>query len=121
MRRVNSNTLGFLGLLRRAGKITIGCDPVCDSMEKGKAAVILMAEDISANTKKTVQKRAKAYSPHNAEPAPHIYIIKCSKDELTRAVGKTAAVISVDDEKAAAAVVQKLADDKEECHYDDKI
>ena len=104
--------LGFLGLLRRAGKITIGCNPVCDSAESGKAFLILMAEDISPNTKKTVLKRTKAYSLHT-------YIIKCSKDELGNAVGRQAAVISVDDEKAALSVVQKLADDKEECHYDD--
>ena len=73
-----------------------------------------MAEDISENTKKTVLKRTKAYLPHT-------YIIKCTKDELSHALGKTAAVISVDDEKAAESALQKLADDKEECHYDDKI
>ncbi len=109
---MNNNTLGFLGLLRRAGRITVGCDPVCDSVANGKSGLVLMAEDISSNTKKTVLKKVKAYSPH-------IYIMSCSKDELSHAVGKQAAVISVDDEKAAASVVQKLADDKEECHYDD--
>ena len=111
---MNGNTLGFLGLLRRAGKITIGCDPVCDSVSQGKAQLVLMAEDISSNTKKTVLKRTKAYSLH-------IYLIKCSKEELSHALGKQAAVISVDDEKAALSVEKKLADDKEECHYDDKI
>ncbi len=111
---MNSNTLGFLGLLRRAGKITIGCDPVCDSAAKGNAKLLLMANDISANTKKTVLRRTKEYSLHT-------YIISCTKDELSRALGKTAAVISVDDEKAALSVENKLADDKEECQYDDKI
>lgn len=109
---MNSNTLGFLGLLRRAGKITIGCDPVCESVASQRSGLILMAEDISENTKKAVLRATKAYSPHT-------YIIKCSKEELSRAVGKTAAVISVDDEKAALSVCVKLADDKEECHYDD--
>ena len=109
---MNSNILGFLGLLRRAGKITVGCDPVCDSVCKGSAKAVLLAEDISANTKKTVLKRTEAYSPHT-------YIIKCTKDELSHALGKAAAVISVDDEKAALSLEKKLADDKEECHYDD--
>ena len=111
---MNSNTLGFLGLLRRAGKVTIGCDPVCSNVEKGKTGLVLMAEDISDNTKKTVLKRTKAYSPH-------IYIMKCTKEELSHALGKTAAVISVDDEKAAEGLIRKLALDKEECHYDDQI
>lgn len=111
---MNSNVIGFLGLLRKAGKITVGCDPVCDAVSQSKAHAVLMAEDISGNTKKTVLKRTRAYSPH-------IYIMKCSKDELSHALGRQAAVISVDDEKAASAVLQKLADDKEECHYDDQI
>ena len=98
---MNNNALGFLGLLRRAGKITIGCDPVCDSAAKGKAKLILMASDISANTKKTVIKRTKEY-------ALHTFIMDCTKDELSRAVGKTAAVVSVDDEKAALSVESKL-------------
>lgn len=113
MSRVNDKTLGFLGILRRAGKITIGCDPVCDSAAKGKAKLILMAEDISENTKKTVLKNTQEYRLHT-------YIIKCSKSDLSAAVGKQAAVISVDDEKAASSVEQKLADDKEECQYGNK-
>lgn len=111
---MNSNTLGFLGLLRRAGKITIGSTPVCDSVRDGRTGLVLMAEDISGNTKKTVLKSLSSYPVH-------IYIIKCSKAELSSALGKQAAVISVDDEKAASSVLQKLADDKEECHYDDQI
>ena len=111
---MNSNTLGFLGLLRRAGKITIGCDPVCTAVSQGKTDLVLLAEDISQNTKKTVLKNIGAYNVH-------IYIMKCSKAELSSALGRQAAVISVDDEKAASSVVQKLADDKEECYYDDKI
>lgn len=111
--QMDKNVLGFLGLLRRAGKITIGCDPVCAAVAEGKAKLILMAEDISQNTKKIVLRKTEAYSPH-------IYILKCSKSELSHALGKQAAVISVDDEKAASSVEQKIADDKEECHNGDK-
>ena len=50
---MNSNALGFLGLIRRAGKLTIGCDPIVDSMKKGTAKLVLMASDISPNKKKT--------------------------------------------------------------------
>ena len=110
---MDSKTLGFIGILRRAGKITIGCDPVCDSVARGKTKLVLMAEDISENTKKAVLRRTEEYSPH-------IYIIKCSKSELSNAVGRQAAVISVDDEKAALSAEKKLADEKEECHYGNK-
>lgn len=109
---MNSRTLGFLGLIRRAGKITIGCDPVVDSMAKGNSKLVLMASDISPNTKKVILKNAKEYNVHTI-------IIKCTKDELSFAIGKIAAVVSVDDEGFAKSLEKKLADDKEECQYDD--
>lgn len=111
---MNSNALGFLGLIRRAGKMTIGCDPVADAMRNGTSKLVLMASDISANTKKVVLKNSKAYNVHT-------FIINCNKDELSCAVGKLAAVISVDDEGFARCLEKKLADDKEECQYDDKV
>ncbi len=109
---MNDKLLGFLGLIRRAGKMTIGCDPVVDSMAKGSAWLVLMADDISANTKKVVLKNAKEYGVHTI-------VIKCTKEELSFAVGKLAAVVSVDDEGFAKSLEKKLADDKEECQYDD--
>ena len=43
---MNNNVFGFLGLIRRAGKMTIGCDAVVDSMSKGTNKLTLMASDI---------------------------------------------------------------------------
>lgn len=111
---MNSNTLGFFGLIRRAGKLTIGCDPTVDSMKKGTAKLVVMASDISKNTKKTVLRNAEAYGVHTI-------IVNCAKDELSFAVGKMAAVVSVDDDGFARGLEKKLANDKEECQYDDKI
>ncbi|MBQ3970018.1 MAG: ribosomal L7Ae/L30e/S12e/Gadd45 family protein [Clostridia bacterium] len=101
---MNSNALGFLGLIRRAGKLTIGCDPIVDSMKKGTAKLVLMASDISPNTKKTILRNSKEYGVHTI-------IVKCSKEELSFAVGKLAAVVSVDDEGFAEGIKKKLTDD----------
>ena len=109
---MNDKVLGFLGLIRRAGKMTIGCDPVVDSMAKGNAKLVLMARDISPNTEKVILKNAEEYSVHTI-------VIKCTKEELSFALGKLAAVVSVDDEGFAKSLDKKLADDKEECQYDD--
>ena len=49
----------------------------------------------------------------------HTIIVNCTKDELSFAVGKLAAVVSVDDDGFAGSLDKKLADDKEECQYDD--
>lgn len=105
---MNNNTVGFLGLIRRAGKMTIGCDPVVDSMAKGNAKLVIMASDISANTQKTILKNAESYGVHTI-------LSDCKKDELSCAVGKLAAVISVDDEGFAKSLRKKLAEEKEEC------
>lgn len=111
---MNSKALGFLGLAKRAGKITIGCDSVVSSMADGKSKMVIMARDISDNTKKVILRNAEAYRVHTI-------IVKYKKDELSPAVGKLAAVISVEDEGFARGLEQKLADDKEECQYDDKV
>ena len=53
--------LSLLGLARRAGKLKIGADPVCESTEKGKAKLIITASDISQNTYKEILKNAEKY------------------------------------------------------------
>ncbi len=105
---MNDNVLGFLGLIRRAGKLTIGCDPVVSSMSEGKAKLVVMAEDISENTKKTILKNADIYNVHTL-------IADCKKDELSFAVGKIAAVVSIDDPNFANSLKKKLTEEKEEC------
>lgn len=105
---MNNSTIGFLGLIRRAGKMTIGCDPVVDSMAKGNAKLVIMASDISANTRKTILRNAQVYGVHTIVP-------DSTKEELSFAVGKLAAVISIDDEGFAKSLEKKLADEKEEC------
>lgn len=109
---MNSNAMGFLGLARRAGKVTIGCDPVVAAMAEGKSQLVIMAADISEHTKKVILR-------NSAEYGVHTIILKAAKDELSLAVGKLAAVVSVDDSGFARGLCKKLADDKEECQYDD--
>ena len=42
--------LGALSLCRKAGKLTMGFDPVAESAAKGKAALVLLAADLSAGS-----------------------------------------------------------------------
>lgn len=86
---MNDKLLNFLGLCRRAGKIKIGCDTVIESMEKGDARLVLSASDISENTKKKIISAANG---------TEYEILKYSKDELSFALGKTCAVLSVEDD-----------------------
>jgi len=86
---VNDKFLNFLGLCRRAGKMKIGCDTVIESVELGNAKLVLMASDISENTKKKVISALSGVT---------YYILDYSKDELSFSLGKTCAVLSVEDE-----------------------
>lgn len=104
---MSSNALSFLGIAKKAGKITVGCDSVMESVTTGRSRLVIMAGDISNNTKKAVLRCAQEYNVHTI-------IVRETKDELGFAVGKLAAVISVDDEGFARGLELRLADDKEE-------
>lgn len=51
---MNNPILSLLGLCRRAGRISIGCDPVKSSILKGETRLVLFAGDISKNTEKDI-------------------------------------------------------------------
>ena len=42
--------LGALGLCRKAGKLVMGFDAVAESVMKGKAVLVLTAQDVSPRT-----------------------------------------------------------------------
>lgn len=86
---MNDRLLNMLGLCRRAGRMKIGCDLVIESANAGDSVLILMASDISENTKKKV-----TASCGNTP----VEILRYSKDELSFALGKTCAVLSVEDQ-----------------------
>lgn len=86
---MNDRLLNFLGLCRRAGKMKIGCDTVIESVELGNARLILMASDISENTKKKV---TAALNSTDCET------LNYTKDELSFSLGKTCAVLAVEDD-----------------------
>lgn len=88
---MNDRLLSLLGICRRAGRLTIGCDPVKESIETGKTCLVLAASDISANTASKVIPVAERFS------VDFVTISRC-KDELSFSLGKTAAVVSVTDE-----------------------
>lgn len=87
---MNDKILSFLGLCRKAGKLTMGLDPAKGSVIAGKSKLILLASDISKHTEKEI-----TFTAHNL----NIQIVKLSytKDELGLALGKLTAVISIED------------------------
>ncbi len=88
---VEKRTLGVIGLAARARGIVIGTNNVLEAVRGNKAKLVLIASDVSDNTKKSLFDKTKYYSV-NAEQ------IDITAQELGRAVGhsNTAAIAFTD-------------------------
>ena len=92
--------LNFLGLCRRAGKLTTGYDAVEETVSKGESQLVIIARDTSPNTEKKLLKTCKSHS---------VKLIKLnrSKDEISSAIGRFAAVASVTDKGFAQNILKQ--------------
>ncbi|MEE1126340.1 MAG: ribosomal L7Ae/L30e/S12e/Gadd45 family protein [Acutalibacteraceae bacterium] len=100
----NDKLLSFLGLCRRAGKMTIGNDAVVYAIINGESQLILLVSDISARTEKTVTEVAQSNN---------ISIVKLTKDkeQVSKSLGKLTAVMSINDAGFAKKIIQLTAND----------
>lgn len=103
---MNNKFLNFLGLCRKANKLSLGFDMVIDSINKKKSSLILVAKDFSTNSLKKVE---------NLAFVNNITLIKINYDmsDIQLAVGKKCGVVSIND-FGFAKQIKKLLDFKEE-------
>lgn len=99
--------LSLLGLIRRAGKITLGYDPVIDSIMLKKAKLVIVASDCSKHTSKGVLSTA-----HKNNVKTHI--VEYTKEDISLAVGKYTAVLSICDDGFAKKADTLICSLKEE-------
>ena len=98
-----NKALNYLGLARRGGLAELGEEPVGAIARAGKAYVILVAGDASDHT----WRRAKSYAAGTDQQCIRL---KCSKDEMGMAVGRTSlAIAAITDVQLALAMVTALA------------
>ena len=106
---------GLLGMARRAGRLTAGFDAVSLLIANGKAAVVILAADLSEKTEKELRYAAKSSCD---EEQMNMLRIPLNKEEIGHALGlkKPAGVLALEDEGFAASI-QKLCrhDFEEEC------
>lgn len=107
---MNDKLLSLLGLCRRAGKITIGCDPVIDSVKNKEASLVIFARNISDNTRKTVINAV-------AQSGVRVIRLDYDKEDISVSLGRLCAVASINDEGFAKKLLS-LAGEKngEECN-----
>ena len=96
----SNKVLNLLGLAARAGKIASGEFSVDKALNGKKAALIVLAEDASENTRKHFTDKAVF---HQID-----MIVLSTKDELGHAVGRgSRSCLSVNDSGFAAAVIKE--------------
>ena len=86
---MNNKLLSLLGLMRRAGKLSLGFDAAADSAECGTSCLILTTADISPKTLKELN-----YKINNKTD---VIALNCNQDDIQHAVGKAVKIISIND------------------------
>lgn len=99
---MNDRILSFLGLCKKAGRMTLGADAVKSSIISGECRLILTANDISVHTENEVTYIAEKYSKR-------VIKLPYTKNEIGIALGKLTAVISVNDGGFAKKLVEMTA------------
>lgn len=96
--------LNILGIALRAGKIKTG-EGVIASIRSGEAKLIIIAEDASDRTKKTITNKSKFYEVE--------YIIISTAWDISKALGKENRVaLAVNDAGFAASIKAKMGEEK---------
>ena len=103
---MNDRVLSFLGLCRRAKKLVIGAEICEQSIREGKSLLILHASDASQNSLKRVKRAAE-------ECGITVLDSGRSKDELSAALGRLCAVLSVEDRGFADKLAAMIASETE--------
>ena len=81
--REKEKLLGAVGICRKAGKLVIGTDAVCEALAANrKPRAVFAASDVSGNTAKRLRDRCGYYGVE-------LWVFPVTGEELARAVGKT--------------------------------
>ena len=89
---MNNKLLSLLGLMRRAGKLSLGFDAAADSAESGNSCLILTTADISPKTLKELN-----YKINNKTDVIALNCLNCNQDDMQHAIGKAVKIISIND------------------------
>ncbi len=96
-----NKALGMLGLAKRAGKVVTG-EFLCEkAIKSGQSCLIIIAADISENSRKAICDACNYYGVE--------YIEYASADELGKITGsERRVVVSVNDENFKNAILSKI-------------
>lgn len=88
---MNDKLLSFLGIARRAGRLSLGFDMATEAMNKGKSKLLLLACDLSARTTRSITETAQ-------KSGTQTIVLNIPMEQIGISLGKVTGIISVDDE-----------------------
>ena len=94
--------LSFLGIARKAGKLSMGADEACKAMETGRVRLLLLAQGLSPRS----ERRMRAAAETSGVPA---FCAGVQMDEIALAVGKRTGILAVTDGGFAEKLTTMLA------------
>ncbi|MCO7174730.1 YlxQ family RNA-binding protein [Sporolactobacillus kofuensis] len=97
----NNNWQSLLGLAQRAGKVSSGEETVLRMIRQGKAKAVLLSDDASERTKKTIGNKCNFY---------HVPLLTVpDREVLGQAIGQPSRVIiAVTDSGFAGQLIERI-------------
>lgn len=89
---MNTKIINFLGLCKKAGKLSCGHDASFDSLKTGKAKLILLTSDASERLVNEF-KRSSQFEDRNVP----LIILEITSEEIEYGLGRKTAVFAVND------------------------
>lgn len=102
---MNDALMRFMGLARRAGKLSLGNDPALEALQKGSVHLVLLAGDLSPRTGAGVERAAK-------QNGVAVVKIGATMDEMSMALGRRTGVVAVNDPGFAEKLTALCADER---------
>ncbi len=98
---IDNKVYGLLGLARRAGKISFGTESSIETIQKGKAKLVIVTTDSSDRTKNNFEELSKKF---NVE-----FRIFGTIENLSKSIGQNnKAVIVIKDKNFSNEIVKKI-------------
>lgn len=104
---MNDRLLSLLGIARRAGKLTMGFDPVADDVAARKAKLVVVASDLSQRTLKGVRDVC-------AQSNVPCVSLGRTMDEIHWSLGKRTGVLATADHGFAQSIMELCRFNNEE-------
>ena len=96
---MNNKILTLLGFCSKAGKMSCGMDMTVESLKRGKASLVVAANDVSAKSLKEITFNA------DKNETKVLVLSWCDMQTLSHAIGRKCGILSVNDKGFAEAMV----------------